>query len=102
MLLAIEQAKVAYAEGEVPIGAIIVDGNSRLLASGHNETIMRNSPLAHAEIICIERAAQAIGAWRMLDCTIYVTTEPCPMCAGDSVTDIFLAGQPHHIISFND
>ena len=82
MLQALEQARKASSAGEVPIGAVIVrDG--RVLAAAHNETGMRNSPLAHAEIICMERAAEAIGAWRLLDCSIYVTTEPCPMCAGD-------------------
>ena len=52
------------------------------LQEAHNLTRTRGSPLAHAEIVCMELAAQRLGAWRLLDCTLYVTTEPCPMCAG--------------------
>jgi tRNA(adenine34) deaminase len=53
-----------------------------VVASGHNETVLRGSPLAHAEMVCLERGAQSLGAWRLLYCTLYVTLEPCPMCAG--------------------
>jgi tRNA(adenine34) deaminase len=81
-MAALEQAKLASEAGEVPVGAVIVrDG--QLVASAHNETRQRKSPLAHAEIICMERAALALGAWRLLDCSMYITTEPCPMCAGE-------------------
>lgn len=81
MKLAIEEAKKAEAEGEVPIGAVIVwrDG---VIASGYNQR--ENSQLAssHAELIAIERANREMGSWRLEDCTLYVTLEPCPMCAG--------------------
>lgn len=54
--------------------------------AAHNETSLTRSPLAHAEIICMERAARALGAWRLIDCTMFVTVEPCPMCAGAILT----------------
>lgn len=78
---ALALAREAAARGEVPVGAVIVCGE-RLLASGHNERESRQLPTAHAEIVAITRAAARLGSWRLDDCTLYVTLEPCPMCAG--------------------
>lgn len=78
---ALEEAKKAEAVGEVPIGAVIVrDG--QIIARGHNLRETSRDPTAHAEMIAIRAASEALGAWRLLDCTLYVTLEPCPMCAG--------------------
>ena len=81
MRLALEQARQAFDEGEVPVGAIVVCG-ARVIAEAHNQREALNDPTAHAEMIAITQAAEAIGSWRLLDCTLYVTLEPCPMCAG--------------------
>ncbi len=82
MLKAIEQAKKAYALGECPVGAVITDGRGNIISEGYNRRETDNSPTAHAEIIAIENAAKKLGNWRLSDCTLYVTLEPCPMCAG--------------------
>lgn len=82
MLKAIELAKTAGAMGEIPVGAIVVDENNNIIGEGYNRREKDNSPIAHAEIIAIEKAAKAKGSWRLSDCTLYVTLEPCPMCAG--------------------
>ncbi|MGI8313993.1 tRNA adenosine(34) deaminase TadA [Halobacillus mangrovi] len=81
MQLAIKEAKKAEAEGEVPIGAVIVF-NDEIIAKGYNQRETSQLASSHAEFIAIERANQAIGSWRLEDCTLYVTLEPCPMCAG--------------------
>ncbi|OEH84307.1 tRNA-specific adenosine deaminase [Desulfuribacillus stibiiarsenatis] len=81
MQLAIEEAKKAAAMGEVPIGAVIVR-NGEVIATGYNRREIDKNPLAHAEIMAIENASQVLGGWRLLGCTLYVTLEPCPMCAG--------------------
>jgi tRNA(adenine34) deaminase len=81
MRLALEQARAAFAVDEVPIGAVVVHGG-RVIAEGYNQREQLNDPTAHAEMIAITQAAQALGSWRLLDCTLYVTLEPCPMCAG--------------------
>ncbi|HEX6961871.1 MAG TPA: tRNA adenosine(34) deaminase TadA [Lacipirellula sp.] len=81
MRLALEQAEAAAAAEEAPIGAVIVrDG--QVLASARNEREALRDPTAHAEMIAITQAAAAIGNWRLESCTLYVTLEPCPMCAG--------------------
>src|SRR5215510_479480 len=81
MRLALREAEAAGAEDEVPIGAIIVrDG--RVIAAAHNQREQLHDPTAHAEMIAITQAAQALGSWRLEDCLLYVTLEPCPMCAG--------------------
>jgi tRNA(adenine34) deaminase len=67
--------------GEVPVGAAIVSGGG-VVALAHNETVRRSDPTAHAELLAIERALQALGTDRLTDCTLYVTLEPCAMCAG--------------------
>ncbi|WP_411954391.1 tRNA adenosine(34) deaminase TadA [Alkalibacillus sp. S2W] len=78
---AIEQAKQAEAIGEVPIGAVIVY-EDKVIATGYNQRETSQLSVAHAEMIAIEAANQQIGSWRLEDCTLYVTLEPCPMCAG--------------------
>lgn len=81
MRLALEEARAAEALGEVPVGAVIVrDGE--VVSRGHNLTHTLQDPSAHAEMVAIRRAAQAIGHWRLLGCTLYVTLEPCAMCSG--------------------
>jgi tRNA(adenine34) deaminase len=81
MARALEQARAAAARGEVPVGAVLVrDG--RILAEGHNRTVTDADPTAHAEVVAIRAAAGAQGDFRILDTTLYVTLEPCAMCAG--------------------
>ncbi|MCI2948671.1 tRNA adenosine(34) deaminase TadA [Staphylococcus caledonicus] len=81
MKLAIAEAKKAQRLGEVPIGAIIVK-NDEVIARAHNLRETAQQPTAHAEHIAIERAAKEVGSWRLEECTLYVTLEPCVMCAG--------------------
>jgi len=81
MRLALREAARAVAHDDVPVGAVIVrDGE--VIAAAHNERELRQSPTAHAEILAIEQAAHKVGHWRLLGTTMYVTVEPCPMCAG--------------------
>ncbi|WP_207302952.1 tRNA adenosine(34) deaminase TadA [Bacilliculturomica massiliensis] len=81
MKLALEEARKAYDMGEVPVGAVIVrDGE--IVGRGHNLTHTVKDPTAHAEIIALRDAARTLGGWRLPGCTMYVTTEPCSMCAG--------------------
>jgi len=82
MGLALEEAGQAYDEAEVPIGAVIVHRQHGLVASAHNQREQLIDPTAHAEIIAITQAARALRSWRLEDCLLYVTLEPCPMCAG--------------------
>jgi tRNA(adenine34) deaminase len=78
---AIAEAHLAEAKGEVPVGAVIVhDGH--VIGRGHNERESLQDPTAHAEMIALRAAAAALGSWRLIDTTLYVTLEPCPMCAG--------------------
>ena len=81
MRLAIEQAKLAASAGDVPIGAVIVR-NGEVVASTFNEKEALRVPTAHAELLAIERAALKLDRWRLIDCDLYVTLEPCLMCAG--------------------
>jgi tRNA(adenine34) deaminase len=81
MRAALERARQAFDEGEVPIGAVIVH-DGRIIGEGYNLRESLKDPTAHAEMIAITQAAQSLESWRLLDCTIYVTLEPCPMCAG--------------------
>src|SRR5215475_5839373 len=81
MRMALAEAEAALAENEVPIGAVIVHGE-RIIAAAHNQREMLRDPTAHAEMIAITQAAEALGDWRLEGCTLYVTLEPCPMCAG--------------------
>jgi tRNA(adenine34) deaminase len=81
MRLAIEQAGLALEHGDVPIGAVVArDGEP--IGVGRNERELRADPTAHAEILALREAAAALGSWRVLDSTLYVTLEPCAMCAG--------------------
>ncbi len=80
--LAIALAKEAEAKGEVPVGAVIVDKSGHILASAHNQPINKNDPSAHAEIICLRQAGKQLNNYRLPECTLYTTLEPCPMCAG--------------------
>jgi tRNA(adenine34) deaminase len=78
---ALKQAAVAAKKGEVPVGAVVVlDG--RVVARAHNQRESKADPTAHAEMIALRRAANRLGGWRLGGCTLYVTLEPCPMCAG--------------------
>ena len=81
MRIAIEEAKEAAQNGEVPVGAVIVR-NGEIIAKCHNETIVRNNPCNHAERLAIDEAFEKTGAYRLTDCDLYVTLEPCAMCAG--------------------
>jgi tRNA(adenine34) deaminase len=81
MRMALREAERGAAEGEVPCGAVIVlDGE--VLGKAHNQTELLNDPTAHAEILAITQATQAVGNWRLNEAVMYVTKEPCPMCAG--------------------
>ena len=81
MRQALREAERALAEDEVPIGAVIVHGG-RVIAAAHNQREQLHDPTAHAEMIAITQAAGELGDWRLEGCTLYVTLEPCPMCAG--------------------
>lgn len=81
MLSALREAKKAYLLGEVPVGAVIVK-DGKIIARGHNQNITKNDPTAHAEIVVLRKAAKKIGNYRLTDTDMYVTVEPCPMCAG--------------------
>jgi tRNA(adenine34) deaminase len=81
MVLALEEARAAGLAGEVPVGAVVVvDG--KVISRGRNEREARLDPTAHAEILALQEAAAAIGGWRLSEASLYVTLEPCPMCAG--------------------
>ena len=82
MQLALDEADKAAALGEVPVGCVIVDAGGRVVGAGHNLRESQQDPLAHAELIAIRQAAEALGSWRLVGTTLYVTLEPCPMCAG--------------------
>jgi tRNA(adenine34) deaminase len=87
MRQALREAQAAFDEEEVPIGAIVVhrdrtSGEDRVVGAAHNQRETLRDPTAHAEMIAITQAAEALGRWRLDDCTLYVTLEPCPMCAG--------------------
>lgn len=81
MRMAWREAQSAFDEEEVPVGAVIVHQN-RVIASAHNGREQLRDPTAHAEMIAITQAAESLGTWRLEGCTLYVTLEPCPMCAG--------------------
>lgn len=81
MGLALSEARAAAEEGEIPIGAVVV-GGGRILGRGHNQTERLNDVTAHAEMLALSAAAQSLGGKYLTGCTLYVTVEPCPMCAG--------------------
>ena len=82
MNMALAQAHMAAEEGEAPVGAVIVDKAGRVVGRARNQREKLTDPTAHAEMIAITQAAEALGAWRLLGTTMYVTLEPCAMCAG--------------------
>jgi tRNA(adenine34) deaminase len=97
MRAAIEEARAAAAHGDVPIGAIVaIDGE--IIARGRNERELHQDPTAHAEVLALRRAAEHVGHWRVLDATLYVTLEPCSMCAGA----IVLARVPRVVFGASD
>jgi len=81
MRMALREAEVARDEGEVPVGAVVIH-RERVIASAHNQREQLHDPTAHAEMIAITQAAESLSSWRLENCTLYVTLEPCPMCAG--------------------
>lgn len=97
MRLALEQAALAEGLGEVPVGAVVVRGG-QVVATGHNLTHTLQDPSTHAEMVAIRRAAQVLGEWRLLECTLYVTLEPCAMCSGA----IVLARIPRLVFAAHD
>jgi tRNA(adenine34) deaminase len=83
MRLALAEAAAAMAEGEVPIGAVVLhEPTARVIGRGHNRRENDVDPTAHAEIVAMRQAAKELGHWRLVDCVLVVTLEPCPMCAG--------------------
>ncbi len=78
---ALKEAKLAMAAGEMPVGCVVVRDGA-IIARAHNECEARGDATAHAELLAIQRASAALGDWRLNDCTLYATLEPCPMCAG--------------------
>ncbi len=84
MRIALEEAHFAAAEGEIPVGAVLVKDGT-VIAKAHNRREADHDPTAHAEMLCLREAARVLGDWRLRGCTLYVTLEPCPMCAGAMV-----------------
>jgi tRNA(adenine34) deaminase len=97
MRLALREAERALDHADVPIGAVVVH-EGEMIGSGHNERELRADPTAHAELIALREAARALGTWRVLDAVLYVTLEPCTMCAGA----IVLARVPRVIYGATD
>lgn len=97
MDLALEQARLALEHGDVPVGAVVVSGG-RVIGRGRNEREHRQDPTAHAEVQALREAAVTLGSWRVLDATLYVTLEPCAMCAGA----IVLARVPRVVFGCTD
>lgn len=79
---ALAQARLALAHDDVPIGAVVLDAAGVVIAQAHNERELIADPTAHAEVLALRRAAEALGSWHLNDCTLVVTLEPCTMCAG--------------------
>ncbi len=79
---ALQEARAAMAHDDVPIGAVVVHDDGRVIGRGRNERELREDPTAHAEVLALREAAAALGTWRVLQSTLYVTLEPCTMCAG--------------------
>jgi tRNA(adenine34) deaminase len=82
MKAALQEARAAIAHDDVPIGAVVVAADGTVIGRGRNERELREDPTAHAEVLALREAAAALGSWRVLDSTLYVTLEPCTMCAG--------------------
>ena len=79
---ALELAKCSAEKGDVPVGALVLNMDGKVIAEAHNERELRQSPCAHAEVIALEKASQQMESWRLVGCTLVVTLEPCVMCAG--------------------
>ena len=97
MRMALQQAEAARAENEVPVGAVIVQ-DQKVIAAAYNQREQLRDPTAHAEMIAITQAAESLGGWRLERCRLYVTLEPCPMCAGA----ILQARIPHVVYGATD
>ena len=97
MRLALREAERTLEHGDVPIGAVVVH-DGEVIGSGRNERELREDPTAHAEILALREAARALGSWRVLDAVLYVTLEPCAMCAGA----IVLARVPRVVFGASD
>lgn len=82
MRVALAEAGAALLHDDVPVGAVVLDASGNTIAQAHNERELRRDPTAHAEVLALRRAAEAIGQWRLEDCTLVVSLEPCTMCAG--------------------
>jgi tRNA(adenine34) deaminase len=82
MAIALEEADLAAQAGDVPIGSVVVDSRGQLIGRGRNRREVDKDPTAHAEVVALREAAQHCNTWHLCDCTLYVTVEPCPMCAG--------------------
>lgn len=82
MAVAIDEARAGATEGEIPIGAVVIGADGVVIARAHNMREARHDPTAHAEVLALREAAIHLGRWRLDDCTMVVTMEPCPMCAG--------------------
>ena len=87
MSSALDEAVAAYAAAEVPVGAVVVHGY-QVIGKGHNQREELREPTSHAEIVAIREAARSLGSWRLEECTLYVTLEPCVMCAGAIVGEL--------------
>ena len=97
MRLALREAEQSLEHSDVPIGAVVVQG-TEVVAAAHNERELRQDPTAHAEVLALRDAARALGSWRLLDAVLYVTLEPCAMCAGA----IVLARVPRVVYGTDD
>lgn len=82
MKMALREARTAYAQNEIPIGAILIDKNKRIIAKGHNQVELLKDATAHAEMLCLSAGFEAMGSKYLQDCTMYISLEPCMMCAG--------------------
>ena len=85
MRLALEEARAALADGDVPVGAVVVDGSGAVVGVGRNRREVDGDPTAHAEVLALRAASASVGEWRLSGCTLVVTLEPCTMCAGATV-----------------
>ena len=85
MQIALESAQSAANLGEVPVGALVLDSSGQVIGIGHNDREASHNPLGHAEVIALAAAAEHLSSWRLDDCTLVVTLEPCTMCAGAAV-----------------